>query len=121
MLGRMGKLAVLAFLVGCCPWGDMEGIPPGHRVQVGQTVDFRASYGDFASEPASCGGGFWYVNGVLGGNEDVGTIHCGRYVAPARFPEQLLRIEIEVTDWDLRDTACADCCPYVNTDLEPVR
>jgi len=119
---RVRVLLLPLVLAGCpmCPGSEMEvsGGASG-EVHPGDTLVLRAHYGDdWQSGPEHCGGN-WYVNHVLGGSPEVGTIDtCGRYRAPAAFTPGLQLVLIEAADFVL-PYGCADCCPYASVALEP--
>ena len=109
---RIGVVA-LVFLSGCpvCCEQEVEIVSGGDRaISAGEVVQLRAHADGWSLGPDDCGG-FWYVNGFLGGDADVGTIDtCGLYRAPARFPPQLAEIWIEASEHPLFEYGCSDCC-----------
>lgn len=106
--------AALVLLAGCpiCPTPEMrvaEGNAQGF-VLAADLVQLEAAYGDWRAGREDCGA-HWYVNGIEGGNAEVGTIDaCGLYRAPARFPSGLDRLDVLAAEYEV-DT-CMDCCPY---------
>lgn len=118
-------LALLLLAAGCpiCGDGAIEVVsgPADGRVRGGDVLHLRARYdGDVFAGAPGCGG-FWYVNQVEGGDAASGTIDdCGVYRAPAQLAPGLVEVRIEASDWELRG-GCADCCPYAERVLLPVR
>lgn len=114
--------AGLAWLAGCpiCPTPEMrivEGDDAG-VVLAADLVQLEATYSDWRAGRDDCGA-FWYVNGIEGGNSEIGTIDdCGLYRAPSRFPTGLDRLDILAASYE-PDT-CADCCPYATIVLQVV-
>jgi hypothetical protein len=104
-------------LVGCCPRPQMEILEGSAQVGPGEIVQLRASHGGWQVGPGACGG-HWYVDEVLGGSSETGTVDsCGRYEAPEAFPEGLERIEVLASEFE--SGTCADCCPYAFIELFP--
>jgi hypothetical protein len=120
------RLAALVLLAGCpgawCPEGEITRGPADQRVRPGDAFDLHAEDGgDWESDAEHCGG-HWYVNSVLGGTSEVGTVDpCGRYRAPAAFPDGLALVHIEAADFVVYPFSCADCCAVASLALEPVR
>jgi hypothetical protein len=110
-MSRLQFIALALLLTGCpiCPDGELLMIEGSQNIGPNQSVQFVFKYGDDTySSPARCGG-YWYVNGTLGGSETIGFISpCGRYTAPITPPPKA--VLIEATDW-APDTTCFDCCP----------
>jgi hypothetical protein len=113
--------AASLLLAGCplCPSPQMTIVSGSVTVAPGAVVDLRASYGDWQVGPGRCGG-HWTVNLVEGGDATVGTIDtCGRYTAPATFPDSLTSIDIEASEYPRGQ--CSDCCPFGALSLTPQR
>lgn len=111
MLRVIPSLLLAVVLAGCpmCPDGELLAIEGSTKAAPGQSVQFVFRYGDKTySSPASCGG-HWYVNGIEGGGETIGTVtSCGRYTAPATRPSE----DPIISAAQYPIGTCFDCCPY---------
>ena|GEM_PF-5168400 len=97
-------------LPGCpiCPDDELPITDGQLPVAPGQSVQFEMRYGDRRYSEAFACGLHWYVNGIEGGNDQVGTISgCGRYTAPWQLPDEPVWVGGHVYPLG----GCADCCP----------
>ena len=112
-------VAAVALLAACpiCPAERMrivEGNQAG-AVVAADVVHLEARYGSWRAGAGHCGA-HWFVDGIEGGNSELGTIDdCGVYRAPAAFPRDTDRIEIIASEYPL--DGCLDCCPSAAIDL----
>ena len=110
-LGIFALLPIGVLLVGCpiCADGELEVVQGTLPLASGQTVALRFEWdGEVLYSPQKCGG-HWYVEEILGGNEEVGTISvCGSYTAP----DILSASDPVVTASQYALDTCHDCCPY---------
>ena len=91
-----------------CPDGELRVVSGTLPVTAGATVSLELRYDGLIAGPTRCGG-FWYVDGVLGGDAVHGTIDpCGTYTAPATPPAAAVRVEAG----RYAEDGCADCCPW---------
>lgn len=106
---RAAAAALAALLLaGCpsCPDGELRIVDGADPVAPGGLVVLELHFDGVIAGPDDCGG-YWYVDGVEGGDATVGTIDtCGRYVAPAAARTVLVEAAEHPID------GCADCCPY---------
>lgn len=80
-------------------------------VAPGEVIGLELHYDGLVAGPTRCRG-FWYVDGVLGGDETVGTVDaCGTYTAPATPPDTG-SVRVEAAEYPLG--GCADCCPWAS-------
>ena len=109
-------LAVVA-LAGCsaCPDGELQIVNGSAALAPGDHVSLAFHWGEERLfGPEDCGG-LWYVDGILGGDETVGTItECGTYTAPDIAPPNGT-VLIEALEHD--ESACSECCAAASTEL----
>ncbi|HSD87081.1 MAG TPA: hypothetical protein VLB44_06185 [Kofleriaceae bacterium] len=107
-------LALLALLAlpGCpiCESNTALAIVSGDKELLpGEQVSLALDSEGFSAGPTLCRG-HWYVEGIEGGNTDVGTVtSCGIYTAPTTAGSRRA-VRVEATKYEL--DGCADCCPY---------
>ncbi len=121
----MRALALLLVLPGC-PWCDLDtelDVVHGSSVMnQGDRVSLSLDSEGYHAGPDRCRG-HWYVDGIEGGNAEVGIItRCGLYISTAWPHEQPFQVLVAGTQYGIGE--CVDCCPYqsiVLTIKPPVR
>ena len=110
-LALLARVALLA-VAGCpiCESNTALAIVSGDQELLpGEQVSLALDSEGFSAGPMRCRG-HWYVEGIEGGNTDVGTVTtCGIYTAPTTAGSRR-SVRVEATEYAL--DGCADCCPY---------
>lgn len=113
---RLATALAALGLAGCplCPEGELRLVGGALPVAPGDAVTLELRYDGFVAGPERCRG-YWYVDGILGGDARVGTVDpCGRYVAPAAPPAGGA-VTVEAGEYPAG--GCADCCPWASRDI----
>lgn len=119
--GVVAGLALIATLAlgACpiCPDGTLKLVSGDVPVPPGEAISLELHYDGLVAGPTRCKG-FWYVEGVLGGDATVGTVDtCGTYTAPATPPAASVFIEAG----EFERFGCADCCPWAARHVDLVQ
>lgn len=97
-------------LLACVPCeGELLVTDGDTPVPAGGSLTLEYRYRDeIVAGPDACGA-YWEVDGVEGGDDEVGTVTtCGVYVAPAEPPDE----DPEILVASDAPGTCADCCPH---------
>jgi hypothetical protein len=93
--------------------GELHG--PRDALAPGASVSLEPVWEGEAVDPCTMR---WFVDGIEGGDEGVGTItDCGRYTAPESPPES----DPVVLGADFAPGTCADCCPSASAVIPLLR
>lgn len=109
----MRWLALLLLVPGCplCELDhELDLVAGATTLRPGERVTLELDSEGFHAGPDRCRG-HWYVNGVEGGNPELGIVtRCGVYIATGWPRPRPFTVTIEATQHGIGE--CADCCPY---------